>query len=365
MVKKLAVITSILLLLICGVSYGADGSRVSIVFDGAVQDENAFITNDTVYLPLRSVCEKNGYTVKWLEEKDRLLVTAEKDNEKVLINLTGNMITADGRTSSTIINRGEGVITKDNRVYLAEDLLSEYFALNARYDKQKNQVVLEPINENPIIIKNMRIISDSDELKITIQFPQIFGLRDKSVQDGINAVLRAAAQGAENEGLINAYELEKIRQEGYMGSPNKCETYFEYKLTYNQNGLLGIVLLNYQYAGGAHGTTLQSSHIFDLNTGKQLKLGDLMRSGSDYVSYINSVVREEIDQRIGAGILNEIEGSAFETISRDQGFYLSNNGLYIYFQQYEHFPYAAGIQEFPIAYSDLSSMIRQEYSFLK
>ena len=364
MAKRLTVINILLFMLICNVSYASVNSGTLIEFGGTVQNENAYIINDVLYLPLRAVCENIGYTVQWSGENGTAFVTVFKDGENILIDLTANRITAGGHTGSTIMNRGEGIIRNNNRIYLAADLLSEYFALNARYDEQKDRVVLERIHENPITVKTFEIASDSKELKISIQFPQIFGLSDTAVQDCINSVLTQAALDAQNEGLKNAYELEKVRHEGY-GSPNKCETYFEYKLKYNQNGLLGIILLNYQYAGGAHGNTVQSSHIFDLKTGMELKLSDFMRNDSNYIPFINSVVRNEIDKRVAAGMLIEITGSAFETISSDQGFYLSNNDLFIYFQQYEHFPYAAGIQEFPIAYSDLSSMLKQDFSFLK
>jgi inhibitor of cysteine peptidase len=38
--------------------------------------------------------------------------------------------------------------------------------------------------------------------------------------------------------------------------------------------------------------------------------------------------------------------------------------LVIYFQHYEHFPYAAGIQKFVFPYTDLKPYLRTEFSFL-
>jgi len=84
----------------------------------------------------------------------------------------------------------------------------------------------------------------------------IDGLADKTVQDSINSIFSKSAVEARNEGLRNADEMAKVMTSDYTDSPNKCETYFDYRLKYNQNGLLSIIFMNYQYAGGSHGLTV-------------------------------------------------------------------------------------------------------------
>ena len=44
-------------------------------------------------------------------------------------------------------------------------------------------------------------------------------------------------------------------------------------------------------------------------------------------------------------------------ISENQSFYLSGNGIVIYFQEYEILPYVAGIQKFNIDYETLSKLL--------
>ena len=163
--------------------------------------------------------------------------------------------------------------------------------------------------------------------------------------------------------LKNADEMKKDRASGYGGSPNKCETYFDYSLNYNQNGLLSVVFKDYQYTGGAHGSTVQSSYTFNLNTGEEYKLKDLFNSDADYVSFISDTVRKEINERVKDGSLLE-ELTPFNTIREDHDFYLSNDGIVIYFQQYEYWPYAAGIQEFTVEYAALKEMLKPGFSFL-
>ncbi len=247
-------------------------------------------------------------------------------------------------------------------MYLGADIFSGSFRLAVRWDKQNEIVRLERVAENPISIKTIREVSGTDAIDITLQYPQLEGLAEKTAQDSINAIFKEAAMAARQEGLANAAENESEKALGY-GSPNKCGTYFDYSLKYNQNGLLSVIFMDFQYSGGAHGYTLQSAYTFNLNTGEEYKLQDLFNSDADYVSFISDTVREGIDERIGEGSLYE-ELIPFDTIEADHDFYLSNDGVVVYFQQYEHWPYAAGIQEFTVEYAALIEMLKPGLSFL-
>jgi hypothetical protein len=249
-------------------------------------------------------------------------------------------------------------------VYLGEDFFSGNLGLAVRWDRQNEIVQLQRVTDNAISIKTIKEASETGIIKITLQYPQIDGLSDKTVQDSINSLLRESAMEARQEGLKNADEMEREKASGFPGSPNKCETYFDYSLKYNQNGLLSVVFMDYQYTGGAHGLTVQSSRTLDLKTGKEYQLEDLFKSDTDYVSVISKAVKDEIGVRIKEGILPDYSIAPFNTIKDDHDFYLSNSAVVVYFQQYEHWPYAAGIQEFPFEFSALRDILRPEFSFL-
>ncbi len=63
---------------------------------------------------------------------------------------------------------------------------------------------------------------------------------------------------------------------------------------------------------------MQSSHTFNLKTGEEYKLKDLVKSGADYVSFISGSVRDEINKRSKEEGLLEI--TPFEAIRDDQDF---------------------------------------------
>lgn len=358
-----AVIIS-LLLLIPAYGFAATDSQPAIMLDGTKIEAVAPIDGGNVYLPLRAVGEALGYEIQWSGKDNPISVS--KPGKNIMIDLNNHIITANdhvyymsGDYSGKAVNGGT---TVGNSTYMGADFFSDNFGLKVRWDRQNGIIQLESVKENAISIKTVKEASETDRIKIALQCLRIDGLEDKTVQDRINSILSESAVEARNEGLRNADEVEKAIASGNTGSPNKCETYFDYRLKYNQNGLLSVVFMNYQYTGGAHGLTVQSSHTFNLKTGEEYKLKDLFKSDTDYVLFINDTVRNEINERVKEGSL--YENTSFKTIKEDQDFYLSDDAVVVYFQQYEYWPYAAGIQEFPVEFSALKDMLKPGFSFL-
>ncbi|MCX7614514.1 MAG: DUF4163 domain-containing protein [Clostridiales bacterium] len=342
---------------------GFTNENHALYLDGKAIKAEVQTIDGTMYLPLRAVCEAMGYNVKWNGGSGVSSVTINKKGKYLLLDLKSDTIT-DGEHTYYLYNAGNGFVLIENHVYVESGFLSETVQVHIRQNQKTGAVELMSFTENPISIHTMKVHSESDEINIDVQYPQINGLHDETIQNDINKVLRDAAMDCQNEGLQFAYDLAKEKEDGYDQNPNKCVTYFNYRIKYNQNNLLSIVLLNYQYTGGAHGGTDQIAYTFDLNTGKILELGDLMKKDSGYATYINSEIRKAIDERVKADILYEFEDGKFESIRQDPDFYLSNDAVVIYFQEYEYFPYAAGIQEFSIPYTNLNEQLKTEYACL-
>ncbi len=360
MIKKVILIGVIISLILSVPAYGfaATDSQPAIMLDGTKIQASAYIDGRNVYLPLRVVGEALGYKIQWSGKNNPISVS--RPGKNIMIDWNNNKVTADDH----VYYMSEDYTIIADSTYMEADFFSKNFGLRVRWDSQDGMVQLESVKENAISITTVKEASETDIIKITLQYPQIDGLTDKTVQDSINSIFRESAMDSRNEGLKNADEMEKVIALGYTGSPNKCETYLDYQLKYNQNGLLSVVFMNYQYTGGAHGLTVQSSRTLDLKTGAEYKLKDLVKVDADYVSLISDTVRNAIDERVKGGILPDYSIALFEAIKDDQVFYLSNNAVVVYFQQYEYWPYAAGIQEFPVEYSVLNDMLKSEFSFL-
>jgi hypothetical protein len=127
-----------------------------------------------------------------------------------------------------------------------------------------------------------------------------------------------------------------------------------YKITYNERCTLSLYFDRYEYTGGAHGTTTRYSDTWNLKNSKLIPLRQLFIRSIDYVNYIIKSIIAQIEQQIKDG--NNIYFDDYEKNVRKyfnpNKFYLSKQGVVIYFQQYEIAPYAAGIVEFTIPYTD-------------
>ncbi len=199
---------------------------------------------------------------------------------------------------------------------------------------------------------------NSEYIRSSVEMPVISGLADTATQDKINAAFKEYGDKAKADITRMETECRELVEQN-PGLDMVYELMATYRVDYNKNGLLCITLSSYYYQGGAHGGEARSSYIFDLATGDRLGLADLMKDGSDYRSFINAAIRQEIDKRVKENILYEI--ADFEDIGQTPDFYLSDSALVFYFQEYAYFPYAAGIQEFPVAYTDLAGYLNGAY----
>lgn len=348
----------LLLLSLNQVGFAATRSQPDIVLNGANMEAAAYVDGEKLYLPLRAMSEALDYQVQWSEQDRTIQVSKPEKNILLdLINLSHRVTAGDHAYYLSL----DYTIIAD-RTYVGTDFVYDNLGLAVSWDRPDNVVRLTSIKENEITIKTVKDVAENEIVKITSQYPQLEGLADQAVQDKLNASFAGLSAAAKNEILHEAAEMQKEIEMNpdFPGSPHKWENFFDYRVKYNQNNLLSVVFLDYRYTGGAHGSTVQSSHTYDLNTGVEYQLKDLFTSDADYMSLINNAVKQEIDARVKEGILPEYTLAPFESIREDHDFYLYDNAVVVYFQQYEHWPYAAGIQEFPVEFDLLGEILKPE-----
>ena len=127
-----------------------------------------------------------------------------------------------------------------------------------------------------------------------------------------------------------------------------------FTVTYNQACVLSLYMDRYEYTGGAHGNTVRSSDTWCVRRARRVTLDQLFPQGFDYRSYIIQNVLAQIQEQMGS----DDEVYYFENYAENveqyfdpASFYLTEQGLVVYFQLYEIAPYAAGFREFLIPYS--------------
>jgi len=117
-------------------------------------------------------------------------------------------------------------------------------------------------------------------------------------------------------------------------------------------------------AGAAHGNSSTSVLNYDIKNGKVLKLADLFKSGSKYVSAISAYCIKDLKKqsKSNGDILPDemIETGAGPKAENFSSWAISKRGLVIIFDAYAVGPYAAGPQEVLIPYSVLKDMMNPD-----
>ncbi len=101
-------------------------------------------------------------------------------------------------------------------------------------------------------------------------------------------------------------------------------------------------------SGGAHGNTIRHSDTWSVKNGGRISLYQFTDDPAAFRAEILNSIREQIERQTAGG-----EGMYFEDYPRlirehfdPESYYLSPEGLVIYYQQYDIAPYASGIPEF-------------------
>lgn len=216
----------------------------------------------------------------------------------------------------------------------------------AGYNIEVNEKVLQ----QDMYYKNQVI------MKYTIKYPQFKSLYLQTALDKINAFYRTRAKMYEKTNIMNLYQMAMVEYE-YSVANNfpvrQFEAFTDYNVTYNQSCAISLYFDQYEYAGGAHGLTTRSSDSWNVLKSKKIELTDIFPHRSDVRDYMISNILEQIEQEIQTG-----DSPYFEDYKRLvnenfklNNFYLTKEGVVLYFQQYDIAPYASGIPEFVIPYT--------------
>lgn len=308
-------------------------SSSHIYINGIKTEIKDTIVSGKRYLPLKSICEKMNCTVLW--NNSEKTITVIKKDKKVEFKLNANIISINGH--ERYLQDSPEIIK--GATYVPMEILSDNLGIDITYVEDSNTLKVSSVVENPVMFSNQREQSKGD-VEVDIQYPQISGLNNKKAEEIINSVLKKHVEDFKLVTKDFDKEVKELRKSGFKQSYG---VNLNYDVKYNKKDLLSIVFTNYTYTGGAHGSYDNISYTFNLLTGETYSLDDLFSSGSNYEAYINKFIKDKNDKA-------EVKLGGFESISKDQNYYLSNNGIVIYFDLYQYTPYAAGIPVFTIPY---------------
>lgn len=157
--------------------------------------------------------------------------------------------------------------------------------------------------------------------------------------------------------LIKEFEESKKQEEGFSDVVVKSE------VLATAEDYFTLKLICYQGAGS--GAEWDYYYTIDLRTGERMKLGDLFKEGSDYITPISDNIKEQMRTQMkkDANVIywlddSEIEEWNFEKIDKNQNFYINDKGnIVICFNEGDVAPMSMGCVSFEIPQKVVKSLL--------
>lgn len=193
-------------------------------------------------------------------------------------------------------------------------------------------------------------------LNCQIRYPQFESTCSKEAQMDVNEYYRALA-GEKGAYCRSSLYREAVNALG--GSRSNHYPFFpyefdvSYKITYNEDCMVSLYSDQYEFTGGAHGQTDRTSETWDLETGRELQLGDFYRNQPGYLRDIQTWIEYEIAERLAAdpGAYFDDAPKLLRSTFQAGNFYLTPQGIVVFYQHYDIAPYSSGIPEFLFPFS--------------
>lgn len=186
---------------------------------------------------------------------------------------------------------------------------------------------------------------------INLSFPQMTGSDYATLRFNMHYRQRARASFAYARTRLYP---QAVRQYQYAVSQdfpfNSYELVQTFEPTYCKRPIISLYYDQYEFTGGAHGNTIRKGDTWDLDRGVRMMLSDLFKPNYDYRNVIIKTIENEAQRRQAAGQVLYLDDLSENIIKfyDDENFYLSENGVVIFYPLYTIAPYAAGIQTFTI-----------------
>ena len=217
-------------------------------------------------------------------------------------------------------------------------------------------MLIYKINVKEKIIQKDMYYKNNIIMSYTIKYPHFISDKFQPLLNKLNNYYKTKALMYEKSNVMNMYQMAMVEYEYSIANDypiRQFEANVNFAVTYNQNCALSLYFDQYEYAGGAHGLTIRSSDTWDLLKSKRMDLSELFPSKNNYREYVLSSVIQMISNETynGGGQYFDNYNQLVVEHFKGNNFYLTVEGVIIYFQQYDIAPYASGISTILLPYS--------------
>ena len=214
---------------------------------------------------------------------------------------------------------------------------------------------------NTLYIQYVEDIGRNEYFYYDLKYPVFYNVKNgyfqvsESILKNLNNTISSSIYDFK-QGIFE--EEQQINTQNPDGSKTKVNyrVYSNYDLTFNKNHVVSFVISLSAFEGNNPQYNDLYNYNIDLLTGNQLLLKDIFRPNVDYLKLVSDFVKFKINQNP-----TFYYPDASVDIPEDQSFYLTDQGIVIYFGLDEISPAANDIPKFLMEFSNFESYINPRF----
>lgn len=301
-------------------------------------DQPPVIQDGRTLVPLRAIFEALGARVQWDAESQS--VTAEKRFTDISLVIGHNKLFINGDEKA--LDVPAQII--EGRTMVPVRAISEAFGAKVDWNASTGTVTIDSVQTGAHAITDKYLYAtaktkDGSKTFYTASaaYPVLANPDGSTVIAAINTEMKKAAE--DYIAYVQKTVADMDADPEMLPAPYEFD--LRYDVTYDQDGRLSFCTKAIEYTGGAHPNTIMTGKTFDTTLGKELALTDVLKG-----------TKEEVNKQVIDGFTALIDKNAEEyfsdakdTLAKEidnAGFYLTKDGVVVYFQLYTLQPYAAG-----------------------
>ncbi|MNB72971.1 hypothetical protein D3C75_195690 [compost metagenome] len=312
--------------------------QTSIVLkvNGKISTQQGIYQNGKVWIPVSFLNKTLGMPLSYDKADSSYTIGKGTNPLKLSVNEYGVFLAVNGHYLSEYDGLKYG-----GHLYVPFGVLNDYLGYKGDFSKSEGRLNITSRKLNALTVTTETYAKTTEGYTINLKYPQIVGLANAEAQKAINNTLKQTFQTFSNS--INS----SLKERDEDIRPYDFES--DYVVTYNENGVLSLVMDQYEYLGGAHGGTYRQGFTFSLKDGKRLLLGDLFGANPNYKKVLNTKVSEAFKKS------RDYYGytGGFTGLQTEKYFYVQEGRVTLFFQQYDYTPYAAGFPQFTFSFKDI------------
>ena len=214
---------------------------------------------------------------------------------------------------------------------------------------------------NTLYIQYVEDIGQNKYFYYDLKYPVIYNVKNgyfqvnENILKNLNETINSSVYSFK-EGILEEEQQINVDNPNDNKTKVNYKVYSDYDITFNKNHVISLILNLTALDDNSPQYNELYNYNIDLSTGNQLLLKDIFKPGVDYLKLVSDFINFKISQNPDFYF-----PSTTVTIPEDQAFYITDNGLVIYFGLDEISPASNGIPKFLMDFDNFGSYINPRF----